>query len=219
MTRGGCEGAPYLNLLPWGDLCVTLGGRFWQGRADPTSPRPHPNPLPAGEGEDLPAPPTPQPAGGLGKGSPAGEGVEPRTASRATGVAPPGSAPPTRLRRVPSFSFPRGGKAGGEGDSLAPTGGEWIEGGDAWAGGSVNPTEAGGTTIAAPSRRRTRSELTMMSAALVLYPRLPSRSRDSASCPPSAQSGIAWSTVVFIALSDNRPRGRYALPRPPAPAW
>ena len=69
-------GAPHLDLLPWGDLCVTLGRRLWQGRADPTSPRPHPNPLPAGEGEDLPAPPTPQPAGGLGKGSPAEGGFE-----------------------------------------------------------------------------------------------------------------------------------------------
>ena len=100
---GGCEGAPHLSLLPWGDLCVTLGGRLWQGRADPTSPRPHPNPLPAGEGADLPALPVSQPAGGLCKGR-----------QRRGGRPRPG----------PLAVSSRGGKAGGEGDSrIAPTGG------------------------------------------------------------------------------------------------
>ena len=85
--------------------------------------------------------------------------------------------------------------------------------------GAVNLPRPAARHIVAPSQRRTRSELTMMSATLMLSPRPPSRSRDLASCPPSAQSGIEWSTVNFISLSDNRPRGRYALPTPQAPAW
>ena len=84
--------------------------------------------------------------------------------------------------------------------------------------GAVNLPRPAARHIVAPSQRRTRSELTMMSATLMLSPRPPSRSRDLASCPPSAQSGIEWSTVNFISLSDNRPRGRYALPTPQAPA-
>ena len=85
--------------------------------------------------------------------------------------------------------------------------------------GAVNLPRPSARHIVAPSQRRTRSELTMMSATPVLSPRPPSRSRDLASCPPSAQSGIEWGTVKFISLSGNRPRGRYALPTPQAPAW
>ena len=52
---------------------------------------------------------------------------------------------------------------------------------------------AGRTT--AQHRHRGRATGAARGAAAMLSPRPPSRSRDLASCPPSAQSGIEWSTV------------------------